>query len=146
MFHFRDAWIGSGLTRGDELLMAYWRLVWASIHPWRCPWVMALFRCCVGLWVYVFWMNCWLRNYYVFVRFWLFCRFMLCNFRSLVFCAGAVLIVLGLGFFRNRIPLACAEGKWIRSWICVADEAVDLDRIGMKSLDVFIGWKIIRHK
>ena len=25
--------------------------------------------------------------------------------------AGAVLIVLGLGFFRNRIPLACAEGK-----------------------------------
>ena len=58
----------------------------------------------------------------------------------LVSGAGAVLIVLGFRIFRNRIPLACAEGKWIRSWICVADEAVDWNRIGMgRVTDFWIG-------
>jgi len=32
-------------------------------------------------------------------------------YREFVIGSRAVLIVLGLGFFRNRIPLACAEGK-----------------------------------
>jgi len=70
----------------------------------------------------------------VLCNFWLFCRYRLCDPPvPLVSGAGAALIVLGFRIFRNRIPLACAEGKRIRSWICVADEAVDWNQIGMTS-------------
>jgi len=128
MFRFRDAWIGSGLTRGDvlayELLLVCWQLLTVCLG-FNSSLMLSLRDGFVSMWCWFcdVWLTMIVKINGRFMRLWLWIVLWFFGCFAGFGCAkfGLPLCVCRFRFYSAGLEetesLACAEGKWICCWI-----------------------------